>query len=448
MVHSSSTPPLKTPLSSPTSTVHATAPSLQVDPPVPPPGDTTDQHLNQIPSKLQLTDFTSNSDLTSPALRDAPPNVASIADVSSPSPSSPSQAPSFVQASVNGRTSGRKRTPKACDCCGPNSAGHNVTTPGRGRGRGRGRAGGRGRARGGSSSSSSSSGELWHTPKRKVHGQWTYVNIFEDTNEGDNSAEEMQTTERCETATEAENLVWKSSEKADADGQDDGPSGAMPSAVMAKEESGAADTQLEEATADGSESSRAPPVLPQLDSIGPSRDAPKSLARLTNEIAVKQPLSNGDTVSLSDSEEEEEAGAPRDMLNGQGAAESQVQDLDCEMQVDHQAPDKTISESGTTAPNGDSTSTNDCTPADMDTSRPPPFQGPVVVSHSQHHWALRDHKLYCDPGTWVKDEAEETAMSSDGTKVNGTLQDEGSGPELLVYLIQGRLLSNWKSTTL
>lgn len=450
MVHSSSTPPMKTPPSSPTSTLPATAPSLQVDPPVPPPGDTTDQHLNQIPGKSQLTDFTSNSDLTSPALCDAPPTVASIANLSSPSPSSPSQAPSSVQASVNGRTSGRKRTPKACDCCGPNSVGHNVTTPGRGRGRGRGSGrgrgrGGRGRARGGSNNnSSSSSSELWHTPKRKVQGQWTYVKIFEDTNEGDDSTEEMQTTETCETATEAESIVGTSPEKVDTHGKDNGLLGAMLSAVTAKEEDGAAEMQAGDTIAKSSDSSSATPVLPQSDSVGPSRDAPTSLPRRPNEIAVKQPLLNGDTVSLSDSEEEEEATASG-MVNGRGAAGPQVQDLICEMQVDHQMPDKTISESGTAAPcgDGDSGSTDEehsCTATDLETSRPPPFQGPVVVSHTQHLRALRDHRLYCNPGTWVKDETEEATTGSDGTKLNGTLQDEGDGREPLVDLIEGRFI--------
>lgn len=459
MVHSSSTPPMKTPPSSPTSTLPATAPSLQVIPPVPPPGDTTDQHLNQIPGKSQLTDFTSISDLTSPALCDAPPTVASIVDLSSPSPSSPSQAASSVQASVNGRTSGRKRTPKACDCCGPNSVGHNVTTPGRGRGRGRGGGGrgrgrgGRGRARGGSSSSSSSSSsELWHTPKRKVQGEWTHVKIFEDTNEGDDSTEEMETTETCETATEAERLVGTSPEQADAHGRDDGLLGAMLSEATAKEEEGAAEMQVGDATTKSSDSSSATPVLPQSDPVGPSRDAPTGLAKRPNEIAVKQPLSNGDTVSLSDSDSEEEATASG-MVNGQGAAGCHVQDLDCEMQVDKQTPDKAISELGTTAPrsDGDSASTDEehgCTPTDMETCRPPPFQGPVVVSLSQHLWALRDHRLYCNTGTWVKDETEEAVMSSDGIKVNGTLQDEGDGRELLVDLIQGRLRANGNSRSL
>lgn len=469
MVHSSSTPPMKTPPSSPTSTVPATAPSLQVDPPVPPPGDTTDQHLNQIPGKSQLTDFTSNSDLTSPNLHDALPSDTSIADLSSPSPQSPSQSPSSAQASINGRTSGRKRTPKACDCCGPNSAGHNVATPGRGRGKGRGRGrgrGGRGRARGGSTSS-----ELWHTPKRKVQDQWTHVKIFEDTNKGGDSAEEMQTTETCETPTETERRVDSSPpspggpiessaapEKADAPGKDDTPAeDGHPGATLAgvtgggagKGEDGAPDTQAEGGIAKSSVTSCATPVLPQSDSVGPSRDAPASHAERPDQIAIKTPLLNGDTVSLSDSESEEEAAVASGMVNGRGAAGSLVQDLDCDMQVDH-APDKSTSESGTAAPRGDGENIDSdedhagCAATDMEASRLPPFQGPIAVALSQNLWALRDHRLYCDPGTWAKDETEEATAGSDGAKTNGELQDEGESRELLIDLIEGRLWSNRK----
>lgn len=236
--------------------------------------------------------------------------------------------------------------------------------------------------------------------------------------------EEMQTTERCEMETEAEQLVGTSLEKADARGL----LGAM---LAAKEEDGEAEPAAEDATANSLDSGCAPPALPQSDSTGPSRDSPMGLARRPSDIAFKQPLSNGETVSLSDSEDEREEAVASAVVNGQDAAGSHVQDLDCEMLVDRQTSDKIVSEPESSALNGTSEE-HDCSPTDMETSCPPLFQGPVTVSHS-HLWALRDHKLYCNPGTWFKDETEET-------KVNGTLQDEGNDPELLIDLIQGRLL--------
>ncbi|AWP10688.1 Hypothetical protein SMAX5B_022301 [Scophthalmus maximus] len=66
MVHSGSSSPMKTtPTASSQLTVPATAPLLQVAPPlVPPPGDTSGQALTQTPARCLSTDLTSKSDST------------------------------------------------------------------------------------------------------------------------------------------------------------------------------------------------------------------------------------------------------------------------------------------------------------------------------------------------------------------------------------------------
>ncbi|KAJ7986213.1 hypothetical protein DPEC_G00337630 [Dallia pectoralis] len=44
-------------------------------------------------------------------------------------PQAPPPSPTPAQVGAGGRSSGRKRTPKACDCCGPNSKHHDGKTP-------------------------------------------------------------------------------------------------------------------------------------------------------------------------------------------------------------------------------------------------------------------------------------------------------------------------------
>uniref|UniRef100_A0A3B5LUQ1 Ubiquitin-like protease family profile domain-containing protein n=1 Tax=Xiphophorus couchianus TaxID=32473 RepID=A0A3B5LUQ1_9TELE len=143
MVHSSSNSPMTTPSASPHLTVCSKAP-LSVSCP----RGATEQDLSQT-----STDPTSVSELPQPLAEtpaEAHHHVATatraLSTKSSSASSSPSTpAPTSAQDQLNGRRSGRKRTPKACDCCGPNSRGHNVETPGRGRGNGKGRGRGKGR---------------------------------------------------------------------------------------------------------------------------------------------------------------------------------------------------------------------------------------------------------------------------------------------------------------
>ncbi|KAG8003180.1 hypothetical protein GBF38_007563, partial [Nibea albiflora] len=488
MVHSGSASPMTTtPSASPHLTVPATAPPLQAAPDVPPPGDTTDQDLTQTPANIQshTTDLTSNSELTqastlSPA--DAEPHVITpgkaLATNSDPASAwSSTQASTLAQGSVNGRTSGRKRTPKACDCCGPNSTGHNVRTSGRGRGRGRARGRGAG-------------SDLWDTPKRKVGGQLTHIKcldltkeMVEEAEDEDDSYEKVQTTvvvadtqaqtpvslpvtgslqdgairnsaapEKWDAQKKEDMLIEGSGVdgaggKGDDDDDDDSRDVEMRLSGMAVRgrvrggrgtvgASSASNMEVEGGFRRGGFGggiiglktySRSRLVLQRQ---GPNKDAQMGLGERPDPSSVKSTFGNGDTVNLSDTEPEEEAKEDNmilsEMENGLLSCSRQSrpasrsgspQDLDSEMQVD-QTPDGTDSVSLPVAlSNGNiTTSTNEdhrSTLMEVEPSHPPTVvlssQGPITISSMEHHWALRDHRLYCQPGTWEKKEMEEVS---------------------------------------
>ncbi|XP_051232903.1 sentrin-specific protease 3 isoform X2 [Dicentrarchus labrax] len=359
MVHSGSASPVKTtPSASPHLTVPATAAPL-----APPPGDTTDQDPTQTSAILLTTDITSNSDLTQPSTptpADAEPPVVTPAKAQSPDP---------AQGLFNGRTSGRKRTPKACDCCGPNSTGHNVRNSGRGRGRGK----GRGRVPG---------SDLWDTPKRKVGGQLTHIRSFD------------LTKEMVEEAEDEDDRHEKRQ--------------------------------------------------------GPNKDAEMDHEDQTDPSSLQSASGNGDTVNLSDTEPEEDAMADNMIISGlenglpsisrqsgPASRSGSPQDLDTEMQVDQTRLDRTdlVSEPVTLSNGNIATPTNEdhcSTLMEVETSNPamvaPPSQGPITVSSMQHHWAIRDHTLYCQSGTWEKKEME--LSGKDGREIDGKTQDEESLEQL------------------
>lgn len=188
---------------------------------------------------------------------------------------------------------------------------------------------------------------------------------------------------------------------------------------------------------------------------GPNRDTGTNHLEQPDPSEVKSTFGNGDTVNLSDTEPEEEATGDdmitSEMENGPMSVSQQSglasrsgspQDLDSEMQVD-QTPDRTDSVSlPVTLSNGNITTTTneDHSSALMEvgTSPPatvaPPSQGPITVSSRQHRWALRDHRLYCQPGTWEKEEVEE-APGKDGEETDETKQDKEESLEQLTDLI-------------
>ncbi|XP_029286185.1 uncharacterized protein LOC115007453 [Cottoperca gobio] len=492
MVHSGSASPMTT--TSPHLTVPATAPPLQTAPPlVPPPGDTTDQDLTQTPVKLLNTDLTSNSDSTQPSTptpADHKSHVVIPAEALTtyPSPASTwsaTQTPTAAHGPVNGRTSGRKRTPKACDCCGPNSTGH-VRTSGRGRGRGRGRWKGDGR-------------DLRDTPKRKGDGQLTQFKCFDLTKDMMEEAEdEDDTYEKVHTTvvvadTQSQTPValpvavslqegpirnYVAPAKRDAQKKEDMLTGVS-------EGNGGDDSKDVEMLLSGV-AGRGPPVVggrggrgrlgatfaskmevgggikrgglggvviySKMDALAPIvlvqkqgqiKDAEIDHGEQSDPSSVKSAFGNGDTVNLSDTEPEDEA-KDGNMItseikngllsisqqSGPASRSGSPQDLDSEMQVD-KTPDRTnsvsvpltLSNGKVTAP----TNAGHCsTLMEVETSPPasvtPPFQGPITVRSMQHSWALRDHRLYCHSETWEREGMEEV-WGRESEETNGREMD-------------------------
>ncbi|XP_078114692.1 uncharacterized protein LOC144523179 isoform X1 [Sander vitreus] len=488
MVHSSAASPVKT---TPSASPHLTVAAKAAPPLVPPSGDTTDQDLTQ--TNLLTPDLASNSDLTQPFTStpaDPDPAVVTpakaLATNSSPASawSSP-QTPSTTQNPLlNGRTSGRKRTPKACDCCGPNSKGHNARISGRGKGRGRGRGRGAGK-------------DLRDTPKRKVDGQLTGFKCFDLTKEMVEEAEDegdrYEKVQRTEVVADAKSqtpvappvtvslqdgpiMSYVAPEKRDAPKKEDmliegsggrgggdsrtvekilsGMAGRATPVVRGRGKVGAMSASKTEVEVEIKRGCLGGVVISsKMDALAPlvfvqrpgqNKDAEMDHGEQTYPSSVKSPLVNGDTVNLSDTEPEEEAKEGNvmkcEMTNGLISVSQQLgpasrsgspQDLDSGMQVD-KTPDRTDSVSvPVTLSNGNvPTPTNDnhcSTLMEVETSHPamvaPPFQGYIKVCSMQHSWALRDHGLYCQPGTWEREGMEDIRGKEQSEVINGQEMD-------------------------
>ncbi|KAM8874621.1 uncharacterized protein AB9W97_015860 [Spinachia spinachia] len=464
MVHSGSASPMKA-SPSPHLTVPATAPPSQAAPPlVPPHGNTTDQELT--PAKRLATDHTSNSALSQPfTLTSVGPDVPSTKAPATPliraSSWSSTHSPTTTRSQVNGRTSGRKRTPKACDCCGPNSAGHNVPTMGRWRGRGRGRARGAGR-------------DLRDTPKRKVEGQLTQIKCFDLTTENvveakdddgghkkvhtalvvadtrpqvdsappgtvslqdipvrNYAAPEKKDTQKMEGMLIAGSGIEGGGDSRDVEMMVSPISGRGARVAGGREMVGAVSASDMDAEAGIQKGGFGGVVYGSImDGVSPfvlvQRQGQNKAADMdhggqNDPSSMKSSFENGDTVNLSDTEPEEdtkEGNVMREMENGlvspcrQSGAPRSGCDLNSDTLVDETC-DRTNLMLPLTLSNGNVTSptnTAHCsTLMEVETSLPavvaPPFQGPITVLGMQYSCALRDHGLYCQPGTWVAMEA-------------------------------------------
>lgn len=505
MVHSSSASPMKTtPSASPHLSVPATAPPL-----VPPSEDTTGKDLTQTPAKLLTTELTSNSDLTQsttpPSPAGAEPPVVTLAkslitNSSQTSTWSSTQTPPPTQLPVNGRTSGRKRTPKACDCCGPNSIGHNVRTSARGRGRGKGRARGAGR-------------DLDETPKRKVGGQLTHIKSFDLAKETVEEAENEDATHKKVETTEVvadtqsqtlvplavtslqdgsirnlvtpekremqknEHMCIEQSEVTGSVKKKGGDvemrsSGMAGRGALVSRGRGRAGMGMMGATCAskmkidfGVKRGGGGGVVVGFKIDSPSqsvalqednKDSEMEHVEQTDSSMVKSPFGNGDTVNLSDTEPEEvskedslimnEPGNGLLSISGPPSRSGTPQDLDSEMQVDQIPDDKDQVSLSVNLSNGSFTTPTDhgriSTPMEMDTSRPPtvspPNQGPITVCKIQHHCALRDHMLYCHRGTWKKEEVEERLGKDQSEETSEKTQNKES-LEQLTDMVHGKM---------
>ncbi|XP_061594731.1 sentrin-specific protease 5-like [Cololabis saira] len=456
MVHSDSASPMKTTASlSPHLTIAATAHPL-----VPPSGGSTDQDQKQTPTEPAIKDLTSDSAQPStPDPADAQPpaknTTKTLSTSSSPSfrhttePSTPEQGP------INGRTSGRKRTPKSCDCCGPNSAGHNVGTQGKGRGRRRGRG---------------TDGDLGDIPKKRG-GKLTHIRNFEltknkvdESEDGDDTQQKVQCVATADTQSQSPVSVISQDgplkiciapqKREDASVEHSGVVGAVEKGGVDRRDldtitvcSGAvavrgrgrgmikaafpSKTEFNVEINSGNKgdviSSRTGALTRPAQKIKENRDSQLHHGDQKEPGSVECLFGNGDTVNLSDTEvemvdsiivsESEDGILSISLMKHPASSLRPSKDVDSVMLVD-QISDGTDQGASPVTPSNESITSPDCdqksSSMEVETCPPatvsPPDHGPITVSSINDCWALTDHKIYCQPGTWAKDEMEESLM--------------------------------------
>lgn len=433
MVHSGFTSPMNTTSRLPLS-ASATAPPI-----VPPPADSTEQtHIKP----------TSNSDSA---------NVASLVPANAESPISnesnsisPTLTPTPAQPVFNGRTSGRKRTPKSCDCCGPNSRGHNVQTPSRGRGRGRGRARGRG-----------VTDNLENIAKRNVGGLLAPIKTLDlpNTNLSEAEGAKMGADSPSQNSTEVhipenDRVEVNCVLSAVKDTQKEERLIAKESVINSDIEMKVLDKIVE---ASSCSSATGSPISTNNNEIkrkmednnlNSSTNVPVPLiankqAKLEKEeqAAPKSPSqsvslklsTNGLQGSAKDENKSQVTNGP--LQSGTKPGDTSAVDF---ILID-QTSDKTNSTSLTLSNGNATTSTDDTqvvTVMDSETSGPttvpPPSHGPITLSSEQHPRALRDHWMYCRPGTWDKaEQTEETGGEQLNDKSQRQEQTEEDSEQLL-----------------
>ncbi|XP_029939422.1 uncharacterized protein LOC115381919 [Salarias fasciatus] len=461
MVHSDSASPMKTtPSASPHLTVTATAPPLMLSH-----GGTAVQDLNHIPTQALTTDLTSNSGFTQPSTltpADANPTAVTPAktlSISSISTTTPAPDP------ISGRTSGRKRTPKACNCCGPNSTGHNVKTSVGGRGSGRGRGAGR---------------NIGHTLKRNF--QVTPVKNLDlakekSTDENDTGGKVQQSgsavdnapSQTTETPVSLQDVPVKScveSEKQQVKKKKTSPLGSEVSGALQMEGSDSPNTEksalgtaeqggfivisqnregreIEIKGAQGGATTLKTDALGQ-SMPGENQNTPNSQHKHGGETnTVNSSFRNGETVNLCDTEEEVQEDYMIVIEPGNGPLSTSwpvtpgvLQDLDAEAEVFHSPERMDLFSLASTLSNGNiSPSENHNHSAMLETPHPSkdssPTFTPISVNQKDHPWAIWDHKLYTLSGTWENNEEGTSDRTSQQEAVmDATMQRE----EVLAHL--------------
>lgn len=426
MVHSGFTSPMNTPSALPLS-ASATAPPV-----VPPPAVSREQALPQADVKP-----TSNSDSTSvstPVPTNAETPISNESNsVSSTLTSTPTQ-PVF-----NGRTSGRKRTPKACDCCGPNSRGHDVQTPSRGRGRGRGRARGRG-----------SANNVENTPKRKVGGHLAQIKTLDlpDTNlseaEGTKMGVDNPSQNSSEMHTREEDTMVNCIPLAVEDGLKE-------ERLITKKCVNNKDIEMKvlgktlEASpcspVTGSPLSTTVEIKRKIEDnvVSSSTNVPvpsiaNKQAKLEHEVqgVPKSPSQSGNPklstngLQSSNADESKSQVTNGPLQSGTKPGDTSAVDL---ILIDQTSDNTnsillTLSNGNATMPTD---KTQEVTAMDSETSHPatvpPPSHGPITVSSEEHPRALQDHWMYCHLETWDKSE------TTGGEQLNDKLQRQGETEE-------------------
>lgn len=418
MVHSGFTSPMDSRSALPLSA------SATVPPVVPPLAVSREQTLPQTDAKP-----TSNSDSTNVS-SPVPANAKTLISNELNSLSS-TLTPAPTQPVFNGRTSGRKRTPKACDCCGPNSRGHNVQTPSRGRGRGRGRARGRG-----------STNNLDNTPKRKVDGLLTQIKTLDlpNTNLSEAEGTKMGAVSPSQNLTEM-HIPEK-----------DRMVNCIPSAakdtleedrLTTKEWVNNSDIEMKVLDKTVEASPCTPVTGSPLSTTGeikrkiedyifssstnmPVPSIANKQAKLEHE--VQSFPTNGLQSSHADESKSQVTNGP--LPSGTKPGDTSAVDL---ILIDQTSDNTnslllTLSNGNATTPTDD---TQEVTAMDSETSRPatvpPPSHGPITMSSEKHPRALRDHWMYCQSGTWDKVEQHETRgreQLNDKSQGQGETEDE------------------------
>ncbi|XP_037553776.1 uncharacterized protein LOC119430442 [Nematolebias whitei] len=394
---------------------------------------------------------------------------------SSPTSIGPSpQTTALAQSLFNGRTSGRKRTPKACDCCGPNSLGHNAATSSRGKGTPVGRGRGRGRGAG---------KDFGDTPKRKV-GQLTVLKNFnlnkkkvQETEDGDDAQEKLQMPLQLSN-TPSQTPVHTTVQATPKDGPIQNCTAPKKRVVQIEEDvlmpaSGFAGV-LEKVRGDekdvdskllGQEYRGTVAVRGQgqgkamtvskieghipIKSRGKGHGMSSRTGALAQSVLMQKQDSqmdqndtdpvisqfgNGNMVNLLDMDGEME---DHSIIVCEPAV-SCIEDLDYKMQVDHDSDQADQVSLSLMLPNGNMSPT-DCDPTYLpvkdntcNTATVPP-PDPITVSSTEYLWALSDHKLYCQTGTWAKDETGE--MLNKNQAEEGDMDTDLQSKERLEQLI-------------
>lgn len=414
-------------------------PASSTAPPVvpPPPVSTEQTHIKP----------TSNSDSANVSTL-VPTNVESPISNELNSISS-ALTPTPAQPVFNGRTSGRKRTPKSCDCCGPNSRGHNVQTPSRGRGRGRGRPKGRG-----------TGDNLENTPKRKVGGLLAQIKTLDlpNINLTEVDGTEMGASSPSQNSTEMhipekERVTVNCVPPLVKDTQKE-------ERLITKESVSNSDIEMKVLDKAVDASPCSPVTGSSLSTTGeikrkiedsilnsttkmPVPSIANKQAKLEQEAqAVPKPLSQSGDLKLStnglqssnkDESKSQVTNGP--LQSGTKPVDTSAVDL---ILID-QTSDKTNSISLPLS-NGNATTptdnTQEVTVMDSETSQPatvPPLShGPITVSSELYPWALRDHWMYCRSGTWDKvEQTEETSGDQLNDKSQRQEQAEEESEQLL-----------------
>ncbi|XP_077440966.1 uncharacterized protein LOC144062984 [Vanacampus margaritifer] len=434
MVHSNSASPMKTSLTP--NITEAAAPEQAAPPPVLPLTVTSDKDPSHIPAKPLDSDLTPILDVsqhTSQKLEEAGSSVITPNRTPKINSSPASDWSSIQSTTINGRTSSRKRTPKTCDCCGPNKRSQDGKTSGRGRGKGRGRGRGRGTGR-----------SIHDTPERESGDKFITITDFDltedvvaEAEDGNDMCEGMKIS-NTQSGSTAPSRVCIS--LLDGDALDNGQM-SFPK-VLARE------TIIE--IKQGVEN----------ETIVNSKNVHQECVNCTSDTSQ---IGNGDSVNLPETEPQGETPEDESSINepgngtlcSSGGSASLLkpgspQNHDSEMQV-VLVPDRTDSSSlclSPTVSNGNVTSATDnnpkSTPMETDCANQTISSShyPIIICSVQHSCALLDHHLYCQPGTWektenpIKNPSEETNVQ----EMDGDAQSDDIH-EKLIHLVHDFLES-------